>query len=153
MARLVRWTPTNTLERTMDRLFEDFWRTAQPASGGAAFARPPLDVVTYEDHTLVRVDLPGVRAEDVNLEIKDGILTISTQVNSDEPHASANYTYRERYNGSYQRSLRLPETLDAANAEAQFENGVLSLRLPHKPEARSQRIPVKGAAQPNGKGR
>lgn len=124
MTRLVRWTPVNSpVERV-----------------------PALDVLDHEGHIEVRMDLPGVSPDDVNIEVKDGILTISAQVRTDETLDSGNYTYRERYTGSYQRSLRVPKTIDVQNAEAKFENGVLSLKMPKTPEAQPMRIPVKGAA-------
>jgi HSP20 family protein len=107
---------------------------------------PALDVLDHEGHIEVRMDLPGVSPDDVNIEVKDGILTISAQVRTDETLDSGNYTYRERYTGSYQRSLRVPKTIDVQNAEAKFENGVLSLKMPKTPEAQPMRIPVKGAA-------
>lgn len=146
MARLVRWTPVNTpAQRTFDRFFEDFWKTANQATR-PGFATPALDVINFEDHVEVVADLPGVSPENVNIEVKDGILTISTQINSDETHESGNYSYRERYQGSYQRSLRVPDTLDTANAEASFENGVLTLRIPRRPEDQPLRIAVKNGA-------
>lgn len=122
MTRLVRWTPVN----------------------GPVERVPALDVLDHEGHIEVRMDLPGVSPDDVNIEVKDGILTISAQVRTDETLDSGNYTYRERYTGSYQRSLRVPKTIDVQNAEAKFENGVLSLKMPKTPEAQPMRIPVKG---------
>lgn len=132
--RLTRWTPT-------DKWFETFWNEDIRPN-----RVPALDVLNEKEHIEVRMDLPGVSADDVNIEIKEGILTISAQVKSDETRESGSYTYRERYTGSYQRSLRLPDTVDVQNAEAKFENGVLSLKMPKIPEAEPVRIPVRGVA-------
>ncbi|MCL4875766.1 MAG: Hsp20/alpha crystallin family protein [Anaerolineae bacterium] len=145
MSRVIRWDPMREameLRRAFDRMFAD----AQ--NGGAVrpfVARPALDVIEHDDRIVARLDLPGVAPENVNIEIKEGVLTISTEVSSDETHEQANYTYRERYQGSYQRQLRLSESIDTERVEAAFENGVLSLTLPKKPEAQPIRIPVKGA--------
>lgn len=122
MTRVIRWSP-NTTRRTIDR----------PVA-------PALDVIRHDDRVEVRMDLPGVAAEDVNVEIRDGILTISTEFTQEE----TNYTYRERYHGAYQRSLRLPKDVDVDNTAAAFENGVLTLSLPRVPQPEPLRIPVQG---------
>ncbi len=123
--RMVRWTPHDEIVN----------RTTRMAA---------LDVLDYEDHVEVRMDLPGVASEDVNIEVKDDVLTISANVKSDETRETNKYTYRERYTGSYKRSLRVPETVNVHNAEAKFENGVLSLKMPKVPEPAPIRIPVHG---------
>jgi len=150
MARLVRWTPVNATpaQRSFDRFFEDFWKTANTAVR-PGLAAPALDVINFDDHVEVMADLPGVSPENVNIEVKDGILTISTEIASDETHESGNYSYRERYQGSYQRSLRVPDTLDTQSAEAHFENGVLTLRIPRRQEAQPLRIAVKNGQNNN----
>lgn len=128
--RMVRWTPNDEIVN----------RTTRMAA---------LDVLDYEDHVEVRMDLPGVASEDVNIEVKDDVLTISANVKSDETRETNKYTYRERYTGSYKRSLRVPETVNVQNAEAKFENGVLSLKMPKVPEPAPIRIPVHGVAVHN----
>lgn len=128
--RMVRWTPHDEIVN----------RTTRMAA---------LDVLDYEDHVEVRMDLPGVASEDVNIEVKDDVLTISANVKSDETRETNKYTYRERYTGSYKRSLRVPETVNVQNAEAKFENGVLSLKMPKVPEPAPIRIPVHGVAVHN----
>lgn len=140
MATLVRWTSTRT---PFDRFFEDLWKTFPTEERQEGVASPALDVIDAEDHVEVRVNLPGVSPDSVNIEFDDGILRISSEVRREENEQKVNYTRRERFYGSYKRALRVPETLDTANAEARFENGVLYLTLPKKPEAQPIRIPVK----------
>lgn len=143
MNRVVRWDPMREaleLRKAFDRAFAD----AQNGGTARPFARPALDVIERENDIVARLDLPGVAPENVNIEIKEGVLTISTEVSSNETQEQANFTYRERYQGSYQRQLRLSDTIDAEKVEASFENGVLTLTLPKKPEAQPIRIPVNG---------
>ncbi|MBZ0310340.1 MAG: Hsp20/alpha crystallin family protein [Anaerolineae bacterium] len=146
MNKMMRWDPMREameLRRTFDRLFLD---SQNGGSSRPFVARPALDVIEHEDHLIARLDLPGVAPENVNVEIKEGVLTISTEVSSDETHEQANYAYRERYQGSYQRQLRLSDAIDTESVNASFENGVLTLTLPKKPEAQPIRIPVKGSS-------
>lgn len=137
MARLVRYNPGNRLAA----LYNTNWNV-RPVGGA-------LDILNNEDHFEVQMDLPGIAAENINVEVKDEVLTIAAKVNTDETREADNYTYRERYTGSYQRSLRLPENVDAQNIEAKFENGVLTVQLPKLPEAQPIRIAVKGVAETN----
>ncbi|HLA42446.1 MAG TPA: Hsp20 family protein [Aggregatilineales bacterium] len=145
MSTLMRWNPTGEIQamrRLMDRFFEDLnpefeSDTAQP------FAAPAMDVVDEADKVLVRVDLPGFSPEDVNIEFKNGYLTIAANVNKENVKEDGSFTRRERYSGSYRRSLNISDSLDVQNADAHFENGVLTLTLPKRPEAQPVRIPIK----------
>ncbi|NJL92344.1 MAG: Hsp20/alpha crystallin family protein [Anaerolineae bacterium] len=140
---LMRRNPYRELERwnqVVDRFFADFATAASPAN----FAAPAVDIIHHDDHVEVVTNLPGVAPENISIEAKDGYLSISANVNSDETREDGRYTYRERYQGSYQRWLRMPETLNVDRAEASFENGVLRLNIPKKPEAQLMRIPVNG---------
>jgi HSP20 family protein len=104
--------------------------------------RPAMDVVENENGVSIRVDLPGIAPEDVNIEVEGNLLTISGSVESAVENEGERYHYQERRSGSFKRSLRLAETLDTENAEATFENGVLNLTLPKRPEAQPKRIKV-----------
>ena len=148
MARLVRWTPTNTPIRTpFDRFFEDLYGSFENEHRDNVVA-PRLDIIDGTESVEVQVELPGVAPEHVNIEFDKGILSIATiqpQVEGETASESAlpGYTRRERYQGAYRRTLRVPDTIDTGNASAHFENGVLYLNLPKKPEAQPIRIPVK----------
>ncbi len=141
---LIRWNPTQeiaSMRSLMDRFFEDFTPNISPDFGRQVVA-PALDIMEHEDSVEVRADLPGVSPDEVNIEFKDGTVVISANVNKEQVEEKGTYTRRERYSGTYRRSLSIPETLDVQNAEASFEHGVLSLRLPRKPESQPLRIPV-----------
>jgi len=104
-----------------------------PHSNSAA-----LDIISYDDRAEVQIELPGVAPQDVQIEFDAGVLTI----NAERPAQNARYTRRERHHGVVRRVLQVPDTFDAHNAAAEFENGVLILTLPKKAEAQPVRIAV-----------
>lgn len=145
---LIRWNPAQeilSMRSLMDHFFEDFGANVAPDFGRPSAALA-LDIVEHEDAVEVRADLPGVSPDDVNIEFKDGAMVISASVNREQTEEKATYTRRERYSGTYRRALNIPDTLDIQGAEAHFEHGVLSLRLPRKPESQPLRIPIKSGA-------
>ena len=91
---------------------------------------------------VVKTSLPGVKPEDVDVTISGDILTIKGEVKTEEEVEQANYLRQERRYGSFQRSLQLPESLKADQAEARFDNGVLTLTIPRAEEARPRTIKV-----------
>lgn len=139
MTRYIVRRPTRAA--SLDRFFNDLWNTF-PTEREVDSVAPPMDVIEREDKVEVQVNLPGVNPDDVSIEFEDGVLTIATSFEEESSEEGPNYTRRERYHGAYERSLRVPDSLDTQNAAANFENGVLHLTLPKKPEAQPLRIPV-----------
>jgi HSP20 family protein len=130
-----------TRAASLDRFFNDLWNTL-PAEREVNSATPPIDVIERDDTVEVQVNLPGINPDDVSIEFEGGVLTIATTFEEVSSEESPTYTRRERYHGAYERSLRVPDSFDTQNAAANFENGVLTLTLPKKPEAQPLRIPV-----------
>lgn len=146
MPNVIRWTPRYASARTLEQMIDDLWNgqrfsndTVRPA------LRPAMDVVENENAVSIRVDLPGFAPEAVNIEVEGNLLTISGNVDNNVEQEGERYHYRERRLGSFKRSLRLADTLDTENAEATFENGVLTLSLPKRPESQPKRIKVETA--------
>ena len=134
---LVRWDPTrevDSLQSEVNRLFDTFFG-GRPADGRIRRWVPPMDVVETEDHLVLRADLPGLSKEDVNIEVKDGALTVSGERKAEHEQRERGWYRLERQFGSFSRSLTLPEGVDADGVSAEFQNGVLEVRIP-KPEAR-----------------
>ncbi|MFP4323125.1 MAG: Hsp20/alpha crystallin family protein [Anaerolineales bacterium] len=143
MNNLTRWNPNSefaALRSMMDRFFEDV-QTHWPAEWQRG-ATPAMDIIDHGDYVELHADLPGVNPDDVDIEFKSGALTISAEINREAQDDDRNYTRRERFSGSYRRTLSVPDTLDVANADANFENGVLVLRIPRKPESKPMRIAI-----------
>ena len=151
MRSLIRWNPRNDVEindpfRGFDQMFDDLWRN-WPArflsEGTTGMLRPAMDVVENDKDLTLRVDLPGLKPDDVKVEVEDNTLTISGEVGDTVEKEGDRYHYRERSYGSFQRSVRLPSTVDTDKVEATFENGVLNIVLPKLPQAQPKQIAVK----------
>ncbi len=145
---IVRWEPLRdfmTLREATDKLFEESfvgprrreWLT--PTETTLA-----LDVHETEGSTVVKTSVPGVKPEDIDITISGNTLTISGETKEEEEVKEENYIRRERRNGSFSRSVMLPEGLESDKAEATFEDGVLTLTIPKAPEAKPKVIKIKG---------
>jgi HSP20 family protein len=132
---LIRWEPAREL-RDMNRLFNTLFEP----SAGAVMRRwsPAMDVVETEDNYVLRADLPGVSEGDVKIELDDNVLTISGERKSAHKEAKEGYYRVERAYGSFSRTLKLPEGVDADSISASFDRGVLEVNVP-KPEQRKPR--------------
>ena len=149
---IMRWDPAaefNQLRDTMERLFNNFGRWPVVRDEGLGAHTLAVNVYETPDAYVVTAAVPGVKPEDVDVSIEDGVLTIKGefrwQDNVDEQH----FLRRELHYGAFERSLRLPPSVDFDNAEATFENGMLTLNLPKRPESRPRSIKItpKGAIE------
>ncbi len=137
----------------MDRLFDSFLGGLPSLTGlGQGFSTaqgltPTLDVKETENELVVKADLPGIDEKDVNLTIYNGVLTLRGEKKSEHTDERENYHVMERSYGSFQRSIRLPETIDEDKAEARFDKGVLTVTLPKRPELvkAQKKIEIKSA--------
>lgn len=105
--------------------------------------RPPVDVFEDEDAIRLEADLPGVRSEDVHLDVEDGVLTVRGERKAERKNGGQ---VAERSYGGFARSFTLPNVVDFDKIEANMENGVLHVKLPKKEASRPKRIEVKGRA-------
>jgi HSP20 family protein len=132
-----------SLRQAMDRLFEDsFVRPRQWASGVLTEGILPLDVRTEENDVVIEAALPGVRPEDVDITVENGVLTISGQTASETEEREGGYLLQEIRRGSFSRTVSLPEGLEADKAEARFENGMLELRIPRAEQVKPRQIRI-----------
>ncbi|MDQ3709023.1 MAG: Hsp20/alpha crystallin family protein [Actinomycetota bacterium] len=95
---------------------------------------------------MVRVELAGLRPEDVEVSANDGMLTISGERKFDADIAEDAWVRRERPTGRFERSFGLPQSTDPAGISAEFNHGLLELRIPHPPERRPHRVEVGSAS-------
>jgi HSP20 family protein len=139
--------PFGTLRSEMDRLFDSFmgglptFPSMFGPSGTRGFAlSPSMDVKETDKEILVETELPGLGEKDISLTVQNGVLTIQGEKKLDYDEEKENYHVMERRYGSFQRSLRLPDTVDDTKIDARFDNGVLKVTLPKRPElTREQR--------------
>lgn len=151
---IMRWDPAaefNQLRETMDRLFNNFGRWPVLRDEGLGAHTLPVDVHETADSYVVTAAIPGVKPEDVDVSIEDGVLTIKGEFRREENVEERNYLRRELQYGAFERSLRLPPSVDFDKAEATFEDGMLKLSLPKRPEARPRSIKITPKAAIEGK--
>jgi HSP20 family protein len=140
---LIRWEPVrelNTIQNEMNRLFNTFFESPNPASGGATLRRwvPAMDLVETEEDFVLRADLPGLSEQDVNIELEDHVLTVSGERKAEHEEQKEGYYRVERASGLFSRSLTLPEGVNPDGVRASFDRGVLEVRIA-KPEQRKPR--------------
>ncbi len=144
MNSLTRWNPAGalSLRDAMNRLFEDSFVWSMPdLLGGSTFARLPVDVYTTDNDVVVKVAIPGVKPEDVEVTFEGDTLTIKGQIPPREEGVT--YLFAETFRGSFARSLRLDIPVDADRIEATFDNGLLTLTLPKAEAVKPRTIKVK----------
>ena len=114
------------------------WYQPMGFNGGR---RLPVDVHSDDEAFVIEAAVPGLKADDLKIEILDNVVTLSGAIESKEDRPE--YLVHELETGDFCRSLRLPDPIDAAKAEAKVEDGVLSLRIPKAEEAKPKTIKVK----------
>jgi HSP20 family protein len=138
---LVRWTPRTDLwdpfaslediREEMNRLFDSTFRRSRRAFDSEFLA--PCDIYEEKDKLVIRMDLPGLRKEDVSVTLQEGVLTVK----------DATYYTQERVSGTFTRTIELPVSVDAGKIDAHFHDGVLEIVLPKTEEAKPKQIEVK----------
>jgi HSP20 family protein len=138
------WDPIARLQREFNDLFEDFFDTPFWAPWREQSFMPRVEVEDTDDELVVKAELPGIDEKDLTVELQDGALTISGEKKSQSQEEKRGYVRSEFSYGRFDRVIPLDPDIDADRANAQFRRGVLTVRLPRKPEARANRrvIPV-----------
>ena len=143
MALLTRWDPFRDLQRMQDemgRIFDD----RLVARGGESVGwTPNVDIYEDEEGVLLRFELAGVEAKDVDVRFENGVLTLRGERKLEREDKREGYHRVELSYGTFTRSFSLPGTIDAEKIRAESKNGVLSVHLPKKPEAKPKSIQVK----------
>ena len=136
-----------------DRMFDEpFWRAFRWPSRGLAGPpaigwSPEIDVFEKDNRVVTKVDLPGMKKEDVRVEVTDGYLAISGERKSETEEKEGNVYRCEREYGSFYRAIPLPEGVKLEDVKASFSDGVLevSVPLPAKPEVKFRSVEIQGA--------
>jgi HSP20 family protein len=142
------------MDRWMDeRGFNNFGFSSSNQNTGMSLA---VDVHETETGYELNASMPGVKPEDVEISVDKDMVTIRGRTEQKEERQQGNYIYRERHGGSFQRTLRLPDQINAEQVEASLEHGVLKVTLPRLQQTTQRRIQVKSGAntgsQPIGTG-
>lgn len=107
--------------------------------------KPLMDVVETKDGITLKVEVPGIKQEDINISLEDNTLTVKGERKHESEVNEEGYKRFERRYGSFQRSVVLPPTVDANRVKATYKDGVLEIQLPKKEEARPKAIKVEAA--------
>lgn len=143
MVELEPWRPFReaiSLRDAMDRLFEDSVITPAKMTGGL----PKIDIKDKKDSVVVKAELPGIKEEDVTVEILDNIMTISGEKKEakEEKDEEKGYYYKESHTGTFSRSFSLPSEVIAEKASADMSDGILTITVPKIEPKKAQKVTV-----------
>lgn len=144
---IVRFDPfreMTSLQERVNRIFADAYsRHGEDDLTSRGSWVPPVDIFENDQHELVlKAELPDVTREDINLRVENNTLTIGGQKKAETEVKEQQYRRVERNYGSFSRSFTLPATVDTGAIAAEFKNGVLTIRLPLREEAKPRQIQV-----------
>ena len=142
------WQPGRdlvSLREAMDKIWEDSFHAPSRIWGGFHLDSntPAIDMYLKGDDLIVKVTVPGMKAEDLDVTIAGDMLTIRGESKMEEEVAHEDYIYQERRYGSFSRTLPLPRGLNTDKVDAKFDRGILTLRIPKTAEAKAKSVKVK----------
>src|SRR6059058_4904249 len=154
MTVLTRWDPFrefSTMQdrmNRMNRLFRESYSPEGPeeALTTTSFA-PPVDIYEDEQNITLKIEVPGIDEKDIDVRIENNTLTVHGERNFEKEEKEENYRRIERQYGSFTRSFTLPSTVDPNNVQANYEKGVLKIKLVKKAEAKPKQIKVNVAGE------
>jgi HSP20 family protein len=143
---ITRWDPfqeLNLITDRMNRLFQDSFGAAgrEDALTTASFV-PPVDIYEDEQNIVLKLEVPGIEQKDIDVRLENNTLTVRGERKFEKEEKEENFHRVERRYGSFYRAFTLPNTVDAENVNAEYENGVLKIKLAKKAEAKPKQIKV-----------
>ena len=146
---LVRFDPFRQMQETMNRFFDrpnrwDLGRWDEVPL--MASWVPAVDIREKDGEIHLTAEIPGVALDDINISVENNLLTLSGERSVEKEAREEHYHWRERSYGSFRRTFSLPTTVDRDKIKARYENGLLHVVLPQKPEAKPKQIAVESAA-------
>ena len=142
---LVRWEPVrelDSLQGEVNRLFDTFFGGAADSGSRSRRWVPAMDLVETENALVLTADLPGLERDDVSIEVKDSVLTVSGTRDAEHTDKADGYYRVERAFGSFSRSLTLPDGVAADKVKAAFDKGVLEITIPKPEERKPHRVEI-----------
>ena len=144
LVRFEPWSISDLMQRDFDRLNTRRSPQRDVAAPAVDWA-PAVDIVELKDAFLLRADVPGVVAEDIEVSMEDGVLTISGERAADSHEETDGVRRFERRTGRFSRRFSLPDTANAEQIAAKCANGILEVSIPKLPEVQPRRITVEAA--------
>lgn len=145
--RSVAASPFVSLQREIDRLFDDFTRGFSAFAGSGTNAlMPSMDVSETDKEIEITAELPGLEEKDVQINLSDNLLTIRGEKKAEKEQKDKNYRLLERSYGSFERTLELPQGVSPDAIKANIAKGVLKVTIPKPAPAQAKKIEVKSVA-------
>jgi HSP20 family protein len=144
---VIRWRPfseMSNLQREMNRMFDSFMRMPDEEEGFRGTWSPEIDIKETADAIVIQADLPGMKKDEIKLQIRDNTLQISGEKKMQEEKKGETYHRVERVYGSFRRTFTLPTMVDSSKIQAIYKDGVLHLTLPKSEESKPKEIQIKG---------
>ena len=140
-------SPLSVLRSEMDRMMESFFRdpfgVLDWRSGSRTAWTPALDIAEDDEQVTVRAELPGMSPKDIEISVSGGQLVLSGEKKESTEKSGKDFFHTETRYGSFRRSVPLPDAIDPEHVDAEYANGVLTIRLKKSPSSPPKRIEVK----------
>jgi HSP20 family protein len=151
MTVLTRWDPfreLSALQSRMNRLFEEQYGggSREESLTAGAFV-PPVDIYEDEHSVQLKLEVPGIAEKDLDIRVENNVLTVSGERKFEQEQKEENFHRVERRYGSFTRSFTLPNTVSTDDIQANYEQGVLNIRLAKRAEAKPKQIKVNVGSQ------
>jgi HSP20 family protein len=156
MATITRFVPLRTpfedvgvLQRSLNSIFNEFARPSivnEEEGGGSATFVPPVDVYEDEKQIVLKLEVPGVKLEDLDIRLENQRLTVKGERRFETQEKAENFHRIERRFGSFARSFTLPQTVDTEGVTAAYDAGVLTISLGKKAEAQPKQVKIEVSA-------
>ncbi len=134
------YAPAKNYSSIFGDIFSDFFSDAMTRSNSDW---PKVDIEENEKEYVFNVDLPGIKKEDVNIELNGDVLVISGEKKEEKSVEERKYHLKESFCGTFRRSFKMPDAIDSEKSEASFENGILTLKVPKSDASKTRKIEIK----------
>jgi HSP20 family protein len=145
MTTITRWDPFREIASFRDqinRLFEDSFARGRSADSDLTVWAPAVDIYETENELVLKADLPDINEKDLDIRVENNMLTLRGERKFEKTTSEDNYLRVERSYGTFSRSFSLPNTVNAESIQADYRNGVLTVRMPKREESKPRQIKV-----------
>jgi len=155
LTRFYPYRELNTLQERMNRLFHESFNGSEGRDESLATSNfaPAVDVYEDEHSVTLKIEVPGIDEKDIDVRIENRTLTVHGERKFEKEEKEENYRRVERQYGSFSRTFTLPNTVDTENVSADYEKGILKIKLTKKAEAKPKQIKVHVSGEKNLEGR
>jgi HSP20 family protein len=147
VTRFEPWSLINLLHQDLDQIAGRRFGVVGSDNNGSSVADwvPAVDILEEKERYVLRADVPGVKPEDIDVNMENGVLSVSGERHQESSEEAKGMRRIERVSGKFYRRFNLPDTADAEEISARTANGILEVVIPKQPEVRARRITVKSA--------